>query len=210
MKDKKKKVNYSTSNEGIIVHKYKSCLDIFIYIGSNCQYPPNDPCLAVTCSAASQCNAVGVCLNGNCTTPLLPDDRPCNDTLPPFTGDVCIAGLCTNRCISVTCPPTDQCHHIGTCYNGLCSVQPINLDGTPCNDSLSDTAGDVCLAGVCQGIAVLPSTLSICANVYFPNSLILGRFVVLVASDSLFFFSPCNFSCSLYYFCLSTFIVVQG
>ena len=53
---------------------------------------------------------------------------------------VCIAGAATY------CPPIDACHESGTCNpaNGACATGAIVLDGTPCAN------GGTCTAGVCH------------------------------------------------------------
>jgi len=72
-------------------------------------------------------------------------------------GDICLAGVCTNRCINVTCPVPDQCHFPGGCYNGICLAQQAKTDLTPCNDGSDATQNDVCISGVCQGQLVPPN-----------------------------------------------------
>jgi hypothetical protein len=52
----------------------------------------------------------------------------------------------------VTCPSPAQCH-TAVCDHatGSCS-NPIQTDGTTCNDGNSNTVGDVCTKGVCAGV----------------------------------------------------------
>ena len=58
--------------------------------------------------------------------------------------DLCVA-------LNVTCPPPASCRDIGTCNpaTGGCSAQPVQADGTACNDGNAATSGDFCQGGVC-------------------------------------------------------------
>jgi hypothetical protein len=77
--------------------------------------------------------------------------RPCT------TNSVCQGGSCLDGPYK-TCTASDQCHIAGVCDpgTGKCT-NPNSLNGKPCDDGLKCTAGDQCLAGVCQGTPFCPS-----------------------------------------------------
>src|SRR5207248_975759 len=116
----------------------------------------------VTCTAADQCHAAGVCdrATGLCSNPPQPDGTACNDGDSCTRTDVCQSGACvgTNR---VVCTGSDQCHAVGVCdpASGICS-NPLQPDGTACSDGNACTRTDVCLSGACVGsniVVCLPS-----------------------------------------------------
>eukprot|EP01061_Rhynchopus_euleeides_P002336 TRINITY_DN1179_c0_g1_i14.p1 TRINITY_DN1179_c0_g1~~TRINITY_DN1179_c0_g1_i14.p1 ORF type:complete len:7328 (+),score=1490.81 TRINITY_DN1179_c0_g1_i14:2229-21986(+) len=111
-------------------------------------------CQGVECPA-DQCHRQGVCepSTGRCSTPVQPDNTPCNDGKAETRNDVCISGVCmgTPVCAGVVCPSA-TCRGAGTCdtTTGLCS-EPILQDGTPCDDADPGTASDTCQSGSCVG-----------------------------------------------------------
>ena len=117
-----------------------------------------DLCARVTCGAADQCHAAGVCnpATGACSNPAVVNGTVCMDGNPNTVGDVCTAGVCAgvDRCVGVTCTASDQCHVAGVCVDhatGACS-NPAVVNGTVCSDGNPSTVGDVCTAGVCAGV----------------------------------------------------------
>eukprot|EP01059_Diplonema_ambulator_P030329 TRINITY_DN5151_c0_g1_i9.p1 TRINITY_DN5151_c0_g1~~TRINITY_DN5151_c0_g1_i9.p1 ORF type:complete len:6713 (+),score=1239.17 TRINITY_DN5151_c0_g1_i9:1796-20140(+) len=112
-------------------------------------------CDGVACTA-DQCHIPGTCdpATGRCSTPVQPDNTPCNDGKDTTKDDVCISGTCVGvpKCSGVVCPASDPCHAPGTCdpQTGLCS-DPVIKDGAPCDDGNDDTTNDNCQSGVCTG-----------------------------------------------------------
>ena len=112
-------------------------------------------CAGVSCPA-DQCHSQGVCnpATGRCSTPVKPDNTPCNDGKRGTVLDVCISGVCTGKpaCEGVVCPASSPCHGPGVCdpNTGLCT-DPILGDGVPCDDQDGGTSGDMCLSGSCVG-----------------------------------------------------------
>lgn len=108
---------------------------------------------AVTCAAADACHGAGVCDpgTGQCTTPALADDTPCDDGNPCTTASACAAGVCTGT-MFVTCPGVapDACHDAPACdpETGKCAPPPL-LDGTPCDGDDPCAAESVCVGGAC-------------------------------------------------------------
>ena len=61
-------------------------------------------------------------------------------------------------CAAVTCDAaSDSCHVLGGCVGGRCSAETTVEDGTSCDDGISATMGDVCVAGLCAGIEPTPT-----------------------------------------------------
>eukprot|EP00038_Savillea_parva_P031378 m.85805 g.85805 ORF g.85805 m.85805 type:complete len:2894 (+) comp9644_c0_seq1:194-8875(+) len=116
------------------------------------------PCQNFTCYEPSLC-VRGVCVRGAAT-----EFAACDDGDPGTDNDACIEGLCVgvrNRCFGVNCStPPGPCRSAGTC-NGLTGgcTYPVRPNGTPCDDSNTDTVNDTCVAGTCVG------QLSQCLNV---------------------------------------------
>ena len=81
------------------------------------------------------------------------DGTGCNDSNACTQSDTCHAGVCS-AASHVTCVPLDPCHAPGTCDigTGVCS-NPINAEGTPCNDGDAETCADYCHEGTCVGIS---------------------------------------------------------
>lgn len=63
-----------------------------------------DPCEGVVCRPLTQCFAKGVCVNGVCTTPMLPDNTLCDDKRPDTYHSICVNGFCGG-----TLPCVDTC-----------------------------------------------------------------------------------------------------
>eukprot|EP01065_Artemidia_motanka_P042695 TRINITY_DN5771_c0_g3_i2.p1 TRINITY_DN5771_c0_g3~~TRINITY_DN5771_c0_g3_i2.p1 ORF type:complete len:4752 (+),score=1264.50 TRINITY_DN5771_c0_g3_i2:1602-15857(+) len=143
----------------------------------------SDPCAGVICSNYSQCHGVGSCDRtvGRCSTPLLPDNTPCDDGNALTADDRCVMGACigTDKCAAVVCPAaTVQCKAQGACepQSGVCTT-PNAADGTTCDDGNADTVQDRCTSGQCRGavqcgpagarvVCSVPTsvcTLSVCA-----------------------------------------------
>src|SRR5262249_36785028 len=105
----------------------------------------------VVCMAQDQCHQVGTCdtMTGMCSNPTQPDNLPCNDGNGCTQTDTCQGGTCAGM-NPVVCMAQDQCHQIGTCdpMTGMCS-NPIQPNGTMCNDGNVCTLNDQCQGGVC-------------------------------------------------------------
>jgi hypothetical protein len=108
-----------------------------------------------TCPAAATgaCGDTGKC-DGSGGCQIKTNGSACDDGNPSTAGDICTNGVCAgvDHCINVTCPLPAQCH-TAVCDHatGLCS-NPIQTNGTACNDGNSSTVGDVCNKGVCAGV----------------------------------------------------------
>jgi len=105
----------------------------------------------VVCPAPAACHVDGTCdpATGTCSTPVAPDDTPCDDGSACTRVDRCQAGACQGA-DPVGCPPADACHLAGSCdpATGACS-SPLAPDGTACPaDALACTA-DSCQGGAC-------------------------------------------------------------
>jgi hypothetical protein len=96
----------------------------------------NNPCTDDSCSSAAGCihsNNANACNDGNACT----------------RTDACVNGACTGS-NPVVCGALDQCHSIGVCdpASGACS-NPIQPNGTVCNDASLCTTGETCQSGTC-------------------------------------------------------------
>ena len=107
----------------------------------------NTACAAGVCDACSV--AAGAAVGGTCS---LLTGTVCNDANPCTQTDTCQTGVCTGAS-PVTCATPDQCHTAGTCIvaTGVCS-NPRKANGTVCDDTNANTAGDVCTTGTCAGV----------------------------------------------------------
>ena len=107
----------------------------------------------ITCVAADQCHAAGVCdpTSGMCSRPPKTDGTACDDGNACTQADTCRAGLCVGA-TPVICAAPDQCHGAGVCdiVTGRCAT-PAKPDGAPCDDGNACTRTDTCRAGVCAG-----------------------------------------------------------
>jgi hypothetical protein len=116
----------------------------------------------VTCVAFDQCHAVGTCnpTTGVCSNPIQPNGVSCNDGNACTQTDTCQAGTCTGA-NPVACTASDQCHAVGACdpTNGVCS-NPIQPNGSSCNDGNACTQTDTCQAGACTGANPVACTAS--------------------------------------------------
>ena len=111
------------------------------------------PGTPVTCAAADQCHAVGVCdpTSGVCSNPNKSDGAACDDGNACTRSDSCQAGACVGA-NPIVCGALDQCHAAGVCdpTSGSCT-NPNKSDGATCNDGNACTQSDSCQAGVCVG-----------------------------------------------------------
>ena len=107
----------------------------------------------VICTALDQCHAVGVCnpATGMCSNPEKADGTACDDGDLCTQTDTCQAGTCAGA-NPVVCTALDQCHAAGVCdpVTGLCS-NPVQANGTACNDGDLCTRLDACSNGACIG-----------------------------------------------------------
>jgi hypothetical protein len=107
----------------------------------------------VVCTALDDCHEPGVCdpATGECSDPIAPAGRSCDDGNGCTQTDTCVAGVCAGA-DPVACVALDQCHAAGVCdpATGVCS-DPAVADGTVCDDADACTQSDACLDGVCMG-----------------------------------------------------------
>lgn len=107
----------------------------------------------VVCTPLSQCHLAGECdsATGQCSNPIREDGTVCDDSDRCTQSDTCQAGACTGA-DPVECTAASQCHLAGTCdpATGLCS-QPLQEDGTVCDDANLCTQSDTCRTGTCVG-----------------------------------------------------------
>jgi hypothetical protein len=113
----------------------------------------------VTCTASDQCHNAGVCApaTGVCSNPPKPSGSGCTDGDLCTQTDTCQSGVCVGG-NPIVCFQQDQCHQIGTCSAGVCN-NPLQPDGTACDDSVDCTGPDVCTAGSCAGTPNAPGEL---------------------------------------------------
>jgi peptidoglycan/xylan/chitin deacetylase (PgdA/CDA1 family) len=125
-----------------------------------------------SCGTAADCSAGQTCAAGLCAADCN-DNNPCTTDTLDASGTTCSHSAlqdgtsCTgaNRCQpavcgggsciaapAVVCAALDQCHVAGTCdpSSGVCS-NPIQANGTSCNDGSLCTTGDACNSGACVG-----------------------------------------------------------
>jgi hypothetical protein len=88
-----------------------------------------------------------------------PDGTACDDGNACTQGDQCHGGGCAAG-TPMVCATGDACAPQGTCdpSSGAC-VYALAPDGTPCDDQNLCTLGETCLAGSCQGGAVVPGVV---------------------------------------------------
>lgn len=109
------------------------------------------------CAALDACHDAGACnaKNGSCSNPNKPNGVSCSDGNACSLGDACAEGVCAPQS-QVVCTALDGCHALGTCdpQTGSCS-NPLKPDGASCNDALTCSTGDACLAGKCRGATLI-------------------------------------------------------
>jgi hypothetical protein len=131
-------------------------------------------CAPVSCSAIDACHGVGTCdpVTVTCSNPVLPDGTSCDDHNACTHVDQCASGACVGS-NPVVCTASDACHVAGVCdpSSGQCS-NPVQPDGTSCDDGNLCTQLDICAAGVCGGTPVVCDALDEChvAGVCGPSS----------------------------------------
>ncbi len=107
----------------------------------------------VECTALDQCHVVGACdpLSGVCSDPNRDNGWGCDDGNLCTLTDECQEGICTGS-NPVECVALDQCHMVGQCApdTGLCT-DPIQENGTGCDDGDLCTQTDECQEGACTG-----------------------------------------------------------
>ena len=111
-------------------------------------------CGGVTCSPSESACHIAVCQDGKCVENAKIDGAACNDQNSSTVFDSCRNGRCIgeDRCASLVCDASDQCHLPGRCISatGLCT-DPIKQEGVQCDDGDPTTLNDRCIAGVCTG-----------------------------------------------------------
>jgi hypothetical protein len=161
-------INMTAYNEG-----GESDVSNQLYVAAEdpvCACDDGNPCTADSCDAAGCVNA-----------PL--DGAACDDGYEDTVNDQCVQGTCEGELLACVddfdCDDGDVCNGLETCEGGTgclagfpldcgeataCSVPlcdpssgcftEFQPDGTPCDDGLAETQGDVCWSGVCQGESV--------------------------------------------------------
>ena len=109
----------------------------------------------VLCADLDQCHEPGTCDSGSgtCSYPQKPDGTPCNDGDACTSPDLCQGGHCITT-DAVTCTALGQCHAAGVCdpASGVCS-NPLEPDGSACDDGNPCTLADECFGGGCEGVS---------------------------------------------------------
>ena len=145
-------------------HPAKGCVFVALKEGAAC----DDGC---ACTQGEQCQG-GFCSGGSVTCPLCPkqsaggcaiydDNDLCNGNFMCINSGPCgkvagvIAGggVCLENKAPVICNPLANGPCLkNTCQSttGLCKMQQM-VNGTPCQDGLPCTVGDLCLGGQCSG-----------------------------------------------------------
>lgn len=102
------------------------------------------------CSTNIKCQSA-ICNNGKCGTIPVADGIYCNDNNACTQSDTCQNGICLGTDL-IVCVALNQCHTAGKCdtVTGTCS-NPIETNGSICNDGNACTQTDVCEAGSCVG-----------------------------------------------------------
>lgn len=106
-----------------------------------------------TCVAQDQCHGAGACdpATGDCSSPQLADETPCEDGLFCTKMAWCQQGACVRQ-TAVVCDAAAECHEEGVCDDVLRKcVYGIKGDGADCSDGNACTLGDYCMGGLCLG-----------------------------------------------------------
>ena len=105
----------------------------------------------VECEPQDACHLAGTCdpATGTCSNPPSPEGSSCDDGNACTRDDTCHSGICSGG-DPVECQPLDECHMAGICNpaTGTCS-NPLQPDGTACNDGNPCSSVDTCQAGGC-------------------------------------------------------------
>eukprot|EP01060_Flectonema_neradi_P012431 TRINITY_DN19249_c0_g2_i2.p1 TRINITY_DN19249_c0_g2~~TRINITY_DN19249_c0_g2_i2.p1 ORF type:complete len:3815 (+),score=837.64 TRINITY_DN19249_c0_g2_i2:5278-16722(+) len=114
-------------------------------------------CGGVTCSPSEGACHIAVCQDNKCVESAKIDGASCNDQNASTVFDSCRNGRCIgeDRCASLICEASDQCHLPGRCISatGLCT-DPVKPEGVTCDDGDPTTLNDRCIAGVCTGTII--------------------------------------------------------
>jgi hypothetical protein len=148
------------------------------------QIPPETPiCDPAFCDDDRSCTT-DACDAAGCLHIPLPDGSTCDDGYVDTVDDRCAAGACQGALLvcleDLDCDDGNVCNGLETCggiecFQGMpldcgtpaacaapycdprtgCGMAAVE-DGTSCDDGLSETTGDFCWAGVCQGAGEAP------------------------------------------------------
>ena len=111
-------------------------------------------CVALDISSSTETLGMALTSAGtfDCSDPATETGAPCDDGLYCTVGETCQGGACSGGAQRDCTGGADQCNS-GSCDEALgCSTSPLP-NGTPCNDNLFCTNGDVCADGACAGAA---------------------------------------------------------
>jgi len=130
-------------------------------VNFECQFsPPGAFCSDGNQCTDDMCDGAGTCLHSNRT-------GPCDDGLQCTDPDECIDGACTTTVLpdGTACEDFNDCT-TQSCQAGAC--EPTNVpDGTPCDDFEMCLAGEACEAGVClPGDPVVCPACRTCSEPY--------------------------------------------
>lgn len=141
----------------------------------------NDQCFAGACQSGptANCNDQNQCTEDSCDPAAgckyVNNTKPCDDGSACTTNDTCSAGSCkggpapdcndTNACTVDSCDPGKGCQHVenlslcddlNPCTDDICDPAA-GCENTPnsssCDDGDPCTEKDLCLNGVCEGLA---------------------------------------------------------
>ncbi len=125
--------------------------------GSACT--TGDACSAGVCVGSPvDCDDANACTDDACDPATgcsnTPNTSPCSDGLYCTVNDVCDAGACAGS--ARDCSGAGSECATGVCDEDLdsCVAQPM-ADGTPCDDGSVCTGPDLCVAGACEGAAIV-------------------------------------------------------
>jgi cysteine-rich repeat protein len=124
----------------------------------------NDQCQSGSCvGAARSCSDGNACTEDSCDEGndacahdgAALNGSPCEDGAFCTAGDTCAGGTCVPSGPTDCSAAGDDCN-VGVCNetSNQCEPQPVN-NGSPCEDGLFCTTGEICVGGSCEGGSVL-------------------------------------------------------
>ncbi|MEK6675879.1 MAG: hypothetical protein AABZ47_09530, partial [Planctomycetota bacterium] len=108
----------------------------------------------VDCSGVGNICALGICnpSTGLCETTPTNEGGACNDGALCTIGDVCVAGVCTGTPANCSGLTGGCLQGVCNATTGLCEQVPVP-NGGACDDGDLCTSSDMCVGGVCSGVA---------------------------------------------------------
>lgn len=125
----------------------KTCTGKCATVRNNC----GDEVDCGPCTCATGCPQCQTCNSASGLCDPVANGGACNDGNACTQTDTCQNGVCVGT-NPVVCTALDQCHKVGTCNpsTGVCS-NPIQDNGTGCDDGNACTQTDTCQNGTCVG-----------------------------------------------------------